>query len=474
MLNDMIRKMPSRFYGQWKPDTAADLLVKLAAVLAVLFLLAGYLALPTLPVFGHDEVHYYTDFFFKLPEDGRWLNHLLFDFSRSVPLPIWSLLYLALSWLLHYRIARSCAFDPAYCVIMASTILLVFPFVEMSLWPATTLPALGVVLLASVLQKRGVAHPLIYLGAGLVIFGTMQTYYFLLPLLFLPQFLEQAQPVRWRLLLSHMLWWVAGSVAGALFMSLLLWPMTGHFGPQPADWRNTQAVHDWASLVNNTYFVASNFIQLLENLLRLGGVTWGFILIVAMLALLRLRELLKLWHLHLLLAAMLLSFFAFSLPLAPTIDLRSLVAMATAIILFIALLPGRSATGRVVGALLLLKLAAGYSASSKEFLELHETETAWYTEKLRILIPGNPMAYTAIALHGTMDPERFEAFIFNDPSRMHPLLVSLGTRKYLDCRIEDRCEGVGTGQTLAEIPFAKGRLTFSVDAANVGIIRYSD
>ena len=459
-------------------DAAADIVVIAAAVLALLFLLAGYLLLPTLPVFGHDEVHYYADFHFKLVEEGRWLDFLLHDFLRSVPLPLWSIIYLGLFWLLFYRLARTYAFDAAYAVVVASTILMTSPFVEISLWPASLVPALLLVLLASHLQALGVAYQVIYLVSGMLIFGAMQTLYFVLPLLFLPQFLASSLPTRarWRLLFSHMCWWVAGSVAGMLVMALMLGLLAGIYFPQPAEWRNTHPVVDWATLLENIRYVIVNFFSLLENLLRLGGVSWGFILVVAAIALLRARALLAQMHALLLMAAVLVSFFIFSIPLAPYILMRSLHALAAVVVLFLAIVPGRTALGRMLGAVLLLKLGYNYSAQGHDYLQIHTIETSTLLTKLEQLFPGYPKAYGVVALYGTMDTEQVEASRFNDPYRMHPLLLTLGVQTYLDCRIvPSRCDNVGVpGEPLATIPFANGQLDFSVDAANVGIISFRD
>jgi hypothetical protein len=175
-------------------DAAADIVVIAAAILAFLFLLAGYLLLPALPVYGHDEMHYYPSFYFKLLEDGRWLNYLLHDFLRSVPLPLWSMVYLSLAWVLFYRIARLYAFSAAYAALVASTIVLAYPFVEISLWPGTVVPVLLLGLLAIWLHAREIPYQVIYLVSGILMFGSMQTLYFVLPLLFVPEFLQSSQP----------------------------------------------------------------------------------------------------------------------------------------------------------------------------------------------------------------------------------------------------------------------------------------
>lgn len=475
---DRIAHVLPGFIHDSRATLAANFVVTAAAVLAMLFLLGGYLALPTLPVFGHDEVHYYVDFHFKLVEDGRWLNYLLHDFLRSLPLPIWSLLYVGLWWALMYRIARGCGFDVAYAALTASAIVMASPFLEMSLWPASVVPSLLLIGLAIAMQAHGVAYPVIYMVSGMLMFGAMQSMYFLLPLLFLREFLDTAGPLRarWWLLFRHMLWWVAGSVAGVVVVCLMLVLLAGIWFPQPPEWRNTQPVESLASLLSNIAYVAQNLAIHLETLLRQGGVTYGFMLVCIIAALLRARTLLLQAPALLLLVAVLLSFFAFSVPLAPVIHLRSLFAMATVVILGLAILPGHTAFGRVLGALLLLKLVHHYSVYGQDYLDVQRTETSVLLTDLRELFPGYPTAYSALALEGAMDPSKPEARRFNDGSLMHPIFVSLGVWDFLDCKIPQRCDRVGeTGEPIAVRPFAGGQFELAVDAANnIGVVRYRE
>ena len=472
-----LRALPS-FIHDPRIAGVSGFVVTAAAVLAMVFLVSAYLALPALPVFGHDEVHYYTNFYFKLVEDGRWMNYLLHDFLRSIPLPVWSVLYVGLWWALMYRIARGCGFDVAYATLVAATIVLASPFMEMSLWPASVVPSLLLIGLAILMQAKGAAYPVIYMVSGILMFGAMQSMYFLLPLLFLREFLDESAPMRarWWLLLRHMAWWVAGSVAGVLVVCVMLRLLAGIWFVEPPEWRNTHPVQDISSLVDNLVYVARNLTGYLEALLRHGGVTYGYILICAAIALLRVRALFSQAPALLLLAAVLLAFFAFSVPLAPVIHLRSLFAMAVAVILGLAILPGATPLGRVAAALLLLKLAPHYSLRDQDYLETQRAETSVLLTELRELFPGYPTNYAALALVGEMDPAKPEANRFNDGSRMHPIFVSLGVWDFLDCKIPKRCDRVGeTGEVIAVQPYAGGQFELSVDAVNnIGVVRYRE
>jgi hypothetical protein len=457
---------------------AADFAVKCAAVLGVLFLISGYLALLTLPVFGHDEVHYYVDFRFKLVEDGRWLNYVLHDFLRSIALPIWSLLYVGLWWALMYRIARGCGFDVAYATLVAATIVMATPFLEMSLWPASVVPSLLLIGIAIAMQARGMPYPVIYLVSGMLMFGAMQSMYFLLPLLFLREFLDENSTLRarWWLLLRHMLWWVAGAVAGVIVVCLMLRLFSGVWFIKAPEWRNVQPVEDLASLYANLIYVLRNLVWYLELSLRQGGVTYGFLIVAALVALLRARALFKQAPAMLVLLAVLLSFFAFSVPLAPVIHMRSLFAMSTVVILGIALLPGLAPLGRVLGAFLLLVLVQHYSTYGQDYLDVQRAETETLLEELETLFDGYPTAYAALALEGEMDPSKPEANRFNDGSRMHPIFVTLGAWDFLDCKIPHRCDRIGeTGEVISVQSYAGGQFELRVDEVNdIAVVRYRD
>jgi len=455
----------------------ADLLVGAAALLAVVLLLSAYAALPGLEVFGHDEVHYYADFNFKLGEDGRWLNFLLHDFLRSVPPGTWACLLLATAWVLFFRLALSLDFDVAYAALVASTILLAPPFVEQSLWPATTIPAVIVLLFAGLLVERGLPCSFIYLLCGILIFGSMQGFYFLLPIFFLGQFTTpmKAGERRWPMLIRHMSWWVVGAITGVLVMSCILWYKTGHFGVQPAEWRRTQPAHDLAGLTRNFLYVVDAFWRQTTQLLRVAGVNreW-FLVCVGLATFLRSRALLTTCHALLLLAAVAAAFFAFSIPLAPIIQSRSLVALSVAVVLLVALGPGSSVTGRLLGALLLLSISHRFSTNGEAYIAEHKAETSYVYNKLQELIPGYPAGYTAIALYGSVGDGAPEARLFNNAPRMHSIVHALGVRDYRDCRqgFDTRCEKMSGKSPIATLPFARGRLLFSVGQGNIGEVQY--
>ena len=154
------------------PDAARTL----AAIVALISVFNSYYLLPGLSVFGLDEVHYYSDFTFKLKAEGRWINFLLHDALRKLPLATAALLFISFSWLTLFNIARELTQDTRYATIIASVLLVAPPFAQQSLWPASHLPAVVALLALTLLARNGASHRVIYLLGGVLLFGMMQNY----------------------------------------------------------------------------------------------------------------------------------------------------------------------------------------------------------------------------------------------------------------------------------------------------------
>jgi hypothetical protein len=481
-LKTQLRAHSVRLLERWQGplESFTQACTNLAALMALALLGSAYAVLPAIEVFGHDEVHYYSapEFWFKLGEDGRWLNYFLHDFLRSLPLWTWVALLLVTTGTLLFHLARSLGFSPAQAALPAAAILLAPPFVEQSLWPATTIPAIVVLLLAQTLIARGVAEWRVYLFAGVLGFGTLQSFYFLMPLLYLGRFLAVPAGAKpWLLFVRHMIWWVLGAVAGVLVMSVILWLWTGRFGVQPAEWRQTQPVRDAGGLVRNILYVLDAFRVQTALLLQQAGADkrWFGLAVLALLAV-RARSLPGVLPAGLMLVAVAASFFAFSVPLAPIIQSRSLVALAAAFVLALALLPGKAAGARLIGMLLLLMVSYCFSLSGHAYLTKHREDTAFFYYKLQQALPAPPRSYAAVALFGSMPPGTAHAFVFNDASLMRGVMSALGVPAYWDCRqgTDERCQGLAGLPAQATQLLAGGQLAITVTSDNVAVLNYQE
>lgn len=422
----------------------------------------AWLPVPALPVFGNDEVHYYADFGFKLSEDGRWINYALHDLLRAVPLPAWAVVFPWFAGWAFLRLGRGAGLEWPEATLFASVLLVSPPLAEQGLWPATTLPGIGVLLIVDQMVRRRVPVPLVYLAGGSLMFGTLQGFYFLLPLFYLGS-LREASDARaaWRAAMVHMAWWVAGAVAGVLLMSLLLWWLAGHFGPQPAAWRQVQPIHSPDDLLRNLEYVRMacwRGIVELTQASKLAAPAW--LAALGLLALLRVARLPNVAAAAALLVAVALGFFAMSVPLAPAIQTRSLVALLAAMVLALAWLPGRSAWGRLGSSLLLVIVAHGFAVEASALWDRHRYVQGHYHARLQELLPRPPATYAALALFGQLPETAPMAWIFNSPPYMHAIVHSMGVHDYRDCRQagDPRCEGVSLPAPQSRLEQAGGAL----------------
>jgi len=439
----------------------------------------AYANLLSLNVFGHDVVHYYPSWQFKLDEEGRWLNFILHGFLRSLPPATWAAVFLLSCWTLFFRIARSLSLDTPYSVLAASTILVCSPIAEQSLWPATNSPAVIVLLLTSLLVERGMSYILAYLFSGVLLFGSMQSFYFLVPLLFLRHFAHATESGArlWKMFSMHMAWWVIGAVIGTLVMFTVLWTQTGHFGIVVADWRRAHPVQGVADLIQNAGLVARAMLGQVSGLLTLSGAaSYAFALVVALVALFRFRDILRQPQPLVLIAMVMASFFFFSIPLAPIIEHRNLVALGVAAVLLLQYLAGLSVAGKTVGTALLLVLCYNFSTHAQSYLGTHKRQTDFFYDKFQSLLPADPGSYTAIVLIGKMHPLAPGARIFNNAPRMHGIFFALGARDFKDCRRHQRavCLREDKGRLVDTLPLGNGVVTLSLTKDNFAILQFEE
>jgi hypothetical protein len=418
------------------------------AALACILAVATYATLATLVTWGHDEVHYYASFEFKLVEDGRWLNFLLHDLLRSLPAPTWALGWVAGWAVLLYGVARDLGRAQADSALVAATALLAVPLAEQSLWPATTAPALAILLILQWLARRKVHPAVIYLGGGAIMFGSMQSFYFLLPLFFLADQLDpQSSPAtRWRRVLLHWAWWVGGAIVGVLAMSSMVWVLSGQFGVEPAAWRMTQPIEQTSDIVRNLAHVTVALTTQSIHLARTTGLSnWWIGAGIALMALTRVRDLPSALPAIAMLVAVALGFFAMSVPLAPVIQTRSLVALWTVVFVGLALLPGDSRVGRALGTLVMVAMAWHLAIASGSYLRSFDSETRTMRDQIARTLPLPVSAYARVALFGVFPEGAPNAALYNDTPRMHGLLHAMGARDYMDCR-------TGADARCAELP----------------------
>jgi hypothetical protein len=411
--------------------------IGIAAVLSLILLFNTYYLLPGLKVFGLDEVHYYYDFAFKFKEEGRWANFLLHHALRQVPLVTHSVLSLSCLWWVFFRITKNFTRDTGYAIVIASVLLMGTPYVHQSLWPATLLPTVLTLVILTWLAEKGVSHRVIYLLGGILLFGMLQNFYFMLPLFFLgrlaPEPNRSDKPGAY--LFSHFFYWITGAVAGVLFAFAAVYLLTGQVGIIPAAWRKVMPANNLSSLIRNILYVIGKFKEQVSLLWRIdAGDSYFYAFGLVLLFVFRCRFWRSNFPQVATLLAVSVAFFAFSVPLAPAIDTRSLVALSSAMLILLLVSNQSSLKIRYLSVILLLWTGWNLSVDGRSYLNEYKTQNEFVMQKVEAVLPNHLSNYRAVAIFGKVDYEYRESRFFNLRIFTRPIILTLGANDFWDCR----------------------------------------
>jgi len=204
----------------------------------------------TIAFWRHDEVAYLSDrgSLIRVAAEGRWVNFLAHPITRRIdPTLAWVanvLLVAAALYLIFRRLL-----DDRLAGFNLAIVGALFPgFVDQNTWPCTTLPA-SVIFLSSVVgvQRFG---PWILLVSGILSFGSLSYFYYVLPLAFLPLKELEVFGDAADFVVPGVVW-AAGLVLGLLVASTINLIFIGQFGIQLESWRRAHPATDLASLMEN-------------------------------------------------------------------------------------------------------------------------------------------------------------------------------------------------------------------------------
>lgn len=442
--------------------------------ISLAFLYSTYEQLFRMQIFGYDEAKYSKDFSFKLVEDGRWLNHILLDILRLISLKFWAIFYVTGLFYVMYRIAFNAFNNITLAVAVASAVMVTTPYVHQSMWPATSSIGVIVFLLLLELQRRGISRLLIYLISGILFFGTLQSFYFLVPLIFIGEFIDENKVGKNIDLIYHLLYWVLGAVVGVLFMSVMLWLMIGNFGVRPAAWRRIQPILSFQDLIRNINYVFLEFQQKITSLsLVLGSYFWGAWILVI---LINIRK-----NIFVNLSALMLiviigiSFFVFSIPLAPVIQERSLFALSAAFVFLVVLSTwGGAGFIKILALILLMYCTYKYSLVGMSYLEEERLQNNHIYQKIEAGMPKSVLAYKGVIQFGVAGGASNEAKAYNSAPIMHGLFYAMNFKEYKKCdsKIDFFCKSIKLESDISIVKFADGNLIFNENKDGWLIIRY--
>ena len=205
--------------------------------------------------------------------DGRWFAYLFTKWSPEFnPWALWSANYLLTIsglTLIFYRL-----FGDRLLAINLAIIISLYPgFYAQNMWPlAITSAAILFPLSVFCVQRTGaVLLPLL----ALPIFGSMQYFYYFLPLAFLP--LGHCRTIRDASeFITPGIVWGVGLILAYLFACLVNYYRFDEFGIQLAEWRNAHPAEDLSTLATNIAFSANNFSTQITQWLPI----WSILILV--------------------------------------------------------------------------------------------------------------------------------------------------------------------------------------------------
>lgn len=427
----MIKKISSGINSSFKLEL-------IAYCLCVIFIISVYSDYFRLNVYGHDEVHYYENFRFKLIEEGRWINYLLHDTLRTVPLHVWSILLVSIAFIFFYSLLIDTFSSKPICALFATCVITSPPFISQSLWPATFAPSI-VSLLILLNVKNEIGYRITYLVAGILLFGGLQNLYFIIPLLFINDFLSSDACLK--TIYRHFSWWIAGCIAGISTSLIMVFFITGQVGLEIAEWRQTKPIHDLPSAITNLNYIIRSFSSHLYEMINQFRIFLYLpLLVTAVLINFALRK--QYVYMLLVILGVSISYFAFSLPLSPVIQERTLIPLYMSVVLALIVF----SNAKFCNSLNILNLTIFCIVNfiyGSAYIKKHQEITDHYFNSIYRTLDRNANQFTSIVLKGKLSDQHENAYFFNSAPLMHSVIYALGAYSYWDCRtgtLDPRCK----------------------------------
>ncbi len=205
-------------------------------------------------IYRHDSLYYMTDadtyYRFKVATEGRWINYIFFNILTRLSGEMLSIFIVCSFGYFIFTALCQWSKDHYYSLMVSLFFIQFPPLYNAILWPATSAPALAVLLLAVFLQKK-LNLFLYFVLFGILFFGTISNYYYLLPLLFLRYFLDQSSQQNVVFFVYKLIpAWAAGFVSGYVVAQVIVYMDFGHF-ITIAGWRAPHYIHSFHDLGEN-------------------------------------------------------------------------------------------------------------------------------------------------------------------------------------------------------------------------------
>lgn len=237
-------------------------------------------------VWRHDSLLYYSSYRLKLSEEGRWINYFVFPILKLIPAKLAAYINLFCVFLFSYKIVHNTIKDKLlsflFAIFIFSTPILQFQ----NLWPLTSMPSF-LVLITIIYFIGFLDYKKSLFISSILFFGTISSFYFLMPLLFLnliEKYWKEETTIWSKILILFkkiVFPWALFFVVGFIFSQLMTILITGHIF-RLAAWREPHHAKSILQLWLNLKYVNQRILLFFEFLVDYmnGGLLIAFLLLL--------------------------------------------------------------------------------------------------------------------------------------------------------------------------------------------------
>ncbi|PMM48762.1 hypothetical protein BCT52_03970 [Vibrio breoganii] len=219
-----------------------------------------------LDFYRHDSGYYIDNYGYKFITEGRWLNYLTFNISRSLPPIVNISIFFISSFCFFYLVSKSLDKDIKTSFLFALLCINSPPMYSLLLWPVTpSLSYLTLIILYLCHQNKMATNEILFLS-GILSFGTYSNLHFLTPIIFFKYLVNTSYKNN----VIFFIVWVVTFILGYAFVNLLVYIVT-YFNLDSAtainlsEWRNPNIVHNWIDLAINIRSISLTIISDITN-----------------------------------------------------------------------------------------------------------------------------------------------------------------------------------------------------------------
>jgi len=225
----------------------------LALLFSLILALSIMYDISQIHIYRHDALYYisqHTYLLKKVSTEGRWINYLFFPITTKLSGSFLSIFILfsffTFIWITIYKWTQNIY----YSTLLSLLFLQIPSFYDLIQWPATSVLAF-VILLLSLYFVKHLSIFMFYIVFGILFFGTMSNYYYLLPLLYLKILYTNNSVDNMKFVFFQLIpAWAIGFILGYAVTEAATYILVGH-PIQIAFWRQPHYIYSIDDLMHN-------------------------------------------------------------------------------------------------------------------------------------------------------------------------------------------------------------------------------